>query len=170
MVEAVCLRIGFLILARLIAGIGTNAFAAYQIVGQVTSLSFTLGDGVSTAATSLVGQSLGDLVPAGKLAIEARTLRSVKAVAPPTEDFKRLTRADPTVDGSKSGIVPLGQQIAVPAPRKPGRSNFAAWCSRGKGQPGIGQSIQASRISASAALRWWWLHSVRTIRPPRITT
>ena len=59
MVEAVCLRIGFLLLARLIAGIGTKAFAAYQIVGQVTSLSFTLGDGVSTAATSLVGQSLG---------------------------------------------------------------------------------------------------------------
>ena len=59
MVEAVCLRAGFLLLARLIAGIGTNAFAAYQIVSQVTSLSFTLGDGVSTAGTSLVGQSLG---------------------------------------------------------------------------------------------------------------
>ncbi len=59
MVEASCLRIGFLILARLIAGIGTNAFAAYQIVSQVTSLSFTLGDGISTATTSLVGQSLG---------------------------------------------------------------------------------------------------------------
>ena len=59
MVEAVCLRIGFLMLARIIAGIGTNAFAAYQIVCQVTSLSFTLGDGVSTAGTSLVGQSLG---------------------------------------------------------------------------------------------------------------
>ena len=68
-----------------------------------------------------VGQSLGDLVPAGTLALEARTLRTVKAVAPPMEDFKRLTRADPTVDGSKSGIVPLGQQIAVPAPRGPGR-------------------------------------------------
>ena len=40
--ESVCLRLGFLILARLIAGIGTNAFAAYQIVMQVTSLSFTL--------------------------------------------------------------------------------------------------------------------------------
>jgi beta-glucosidase len=63
-----------------------------------------------------VGQSLGDLVPAGRLPLEARTLRRVKAVAPPTEDFKRLTRADPTVDGSKSGVVPLGQQIAVPAP------------------------------------------------------
>ncbi|MBQ6527832.1 MAG: MATE family efflux transporter [Clostridia bacterium] len=59
MVEATCLRIGFLVLARLIAGIGTNAFAAYQIVSQVTSLSFTLGDGVATATTSLVGQSLG---------------------------------------------------------------------------------------------------------------
>lgn len=59
MVEAVCLRAGFLILARLVASIGTNAFAAYQIVSQVTSLSFTLGDGVATAGTSLVGQSLG---------------------------------------------------------------------------------------------------------------
>lgn len=59
MIESGCLRIGFLILARLIAGIGTNAFAAYQIVSQVTSLSFTLGDGISTAGTSLVGQSLG---------------------------------------------------------------------------------------------------------------
>ena len=59
MLEAGCLRVGFLITARLVAGIGTNAFAAYQIVNQVTSLSFTLGDGVSAAGTSLVGQSLG---------------------------------------------------------------------------------------------------------------
>lgn len=58
-IEAVCLRAGFLILARLVASIGTNAFAAYQIVSQVTSLSFTLGDGVATAGTALVGQSLG---------------------------------------------------------------------------------------------------------------
>jgi len=59
MVESVCLRLGFLLLARLIAGIGTNAFAAYQIVCQVTGLSFTLGVGVATGGTSLVGQSLG---------------------------------------------------------------------------------------------------------------
>ena len=59
MVESVFLRLGFLINSRLIAGVGTNAFAAYQIVSQVTSLSFTLGDGVATAGTSLVGQSLG---------------------------------------------------------------------------------------------------------------
>ena len=58
---------------------------------------------------------------------------------------------------------------AVPAPFQPGMSNFAAWCSRGNGQPGIGQSIQASVISR-AALALWWFHSVRTIRPSRITT
>ena len=59
MVESAFLRIGFLINTRMIAGIGTYAFAAYQIVSQVTSLSFTLGDGIATAGTSLVGQSLG---------------------------------------------------------------------------------------------------------------
>ncbi|MBR3274099.1 MAG: glycoside hydrolase family 3 C-terminal domain-containing protein [Clostridia bacterium] len=64
-----------------------------------------------------VGQSLSDRVPAGTLALEARTLRRVTPVAPPMEDFKRLTRSDPTVDGTKSRVVPLGEQIAVPAPR-----------------------------------------------------
>jgi len=64
-----------------------------------------------------VGQSLGSLVPAGSLRLEARTLRRVEVVAPPMEAFKRLTRADPAVDGSRSGIVALGGQIAVPAPK-----------------------------------------------------
>lgn len=59
MVESVCLRLGFLMLARLIAGTGTDAFAAYQIVSQVTTLSFTLGDGIASAGTARVGQALG---------------------------------------------------------------------------------------------------------------
>lgn len=59
MAETVCLRVGFLITSRLIADLGTNEFAAYQIVSQVTSLSFTLGDGIAAAGTSMVGQSLG---------------------------------------------------------------------------------------------------------------
>lgn len=57
--ESACLRIGFFITAKMVAGTGTAAFAAYQIVSQVSSLSFTLGDGVASAGTSLVGQSLG---------------------------------------------------------------------------------------------------------------
>lgn len=59
MIESVCLRLGFLMLARLIAGTGTEAFAAYQIVSQVTTLAFTLGDGVASAGTARVGQALG---------------------------------------------------------------------------------------------------------------
>lgn len=57
--ESVFLRIGFLINNKLIAGIGTAAFAAYQIVSQIAGLSFTIGDGLATAGASLVGQSLG---------------------------------------------------------------------------------------------------------------
>ena len=57
--ESVFLRIGFLINSRLVAGIGTQAYATYQIVQQVSSLSFTVGDGLAIASTSLVGQSLG---------------------------------------------------------------------------------------------------------------
>ena len=57
--ESVFLRIGFLITNRLVADLGTDALAANQVVSQVTGLSFTLGDGIAAAGTSLVGQSLG---------------------------------------------------------------------------------------------------------------
>lgn len=57
--ESVFMRIGFLINGKLIAGVSTAAYATNQIVSQVTSLTFTLGDGVSSACTSLIGQSLG---------------------------------------------------------------------------------------------------------------
>ena len=59
MAESVFLRLGFLINAKLIAGIGTAEMAAYQVVQQVTALSFTLGDGLATSGATLVGQALG---------------------------------------------------------------------------------------------------------------
>ena len=57
--ESVCLRAGFLITAKLIASLSTDAFATYQIVSQVTMLTFTLGDGIAAASATLVGQSIG---------------------------------------------------------------------------------------------------------------
>lgn len=57
--EALFLRGGFLLLQRIVASLGTKSFAAYQIVSQVTSLSFTLGDGIAAASVALVGQALG---------------------------------------------------------------------------------------------------------------
>lgn len=59
MAESVFLRAGFFINQILVAGLGTAAFAAFQIVGQTTSLSFTLGDGIASAGVSMVAQSLG---------------------------------------------------------------------------------------------------------------
>ncbi len=57
--ESVFMRIGFLMNGRLIAGVGTAAYATNQIVMQVSGLAFTVGDGVASGCTSLVGQSLG---------------------------------------------------------------------------------------------------------------
>lgn len=59
MLEGASLRVGFFINSRLIAGLGTPIFTAYNIVQQVGSLSYTVGDGIAAAGTSLVGQSLG---------------------------------------------------------------------------------------------------------------
>ena len=58
--ESVFLRIGFMMNTRLIAGLGTIPMATNQVVQQCTSFSFTLGDGIASAGTALVGKSLGE--------------------------------------------------------------------------------------------------------------
>jgi Na+-driven multidrug efflux pump len=57
--EQVCLRVGFFVYSRIIAEIGTEAFAAHQIASQMMNISFTFADGLAVATTSLVGQYLG---------------------------------------------------------------------------------------------------------------
>jgi len=59
MIEQVALRFGFFSYARIVASLGTVAFAAHQICAQFLNLSFTFADGVGVAGTSLVGQMLG---------------------------------------------------------------------------------------------------------------
>ncbi|MEG0271669.1 MAG: MATE family efflux transporter [Hydrogenoanaerobacterium sp.] len=63
MVEQVFMRIGFFSYAKIVAGLGTVAFAAHQICMNILNLSFSFGDGFSVAASSLVGQSLGEKRP-----------------------------------------------------------------------------------------------------------
>ncbi len=57
--ESVFLRIGFFINSRLVADLGTLPMAVFQVVNQVSGLSFTIGDGIAAAGTTLVGQNLG---------------------------------------------------------------------------------------------------------------
>ena len=57
--EQVCLRIGFLLFSMTVANLGTTEMAAHQIGANMMSMSFSFGDGLSVAAVTLIGQSLG---------------------------------------------------------------------------------------------------------------
>ncbi|MBQ3126155.1 MAG: multidrug transporter [Clostridia bacterium] len=53
------MRIGFFTTAKLVADLGTMAFATHQSCMSIVNLSFTVGDGLGVAASALVGQNLG---------------------------------------------------------------------------------------------------------------
>ena len=57
--EQVFMRIGFLIFAAFIARLGTTNYATHLICLNILNISFSFGDGIAIAATSLVGQNLG---------------------------------------------------------------------------------------------------------------
>jgi len=63
MVEQVFMRIGFFTYAKIVATLGTVAFATHQVCMNIINLSFAFGDGLGIAASSLVGQSLGEKRP-----------------------------------------------------------------------------------------------------------
>lgn len=62
-VEQFVLRSGQLVFVRIIAELGTVAFATHQISMNIQSLSFMPGQAFSMAATTLVGQLLGAKKP-----------------------------------------------------------------------------------------------------------
>jgi Na+-driven multidrug efflux pump len=53
------MRVGFLFYSRIIADLGTLAFAAHQIILSTTSFGSNLVQGLSAGAASLTGRSLG---------------------------------------------------------------------------------------------------------------
>jgi putative MATE family efflux protein len=57
--EQILMRFGFLMVALLVASLGTEAFAIQQVAMNVMGISFAFGDGMQVAAVSLIGQSLG---------------------------------------------------------------------------------------------------------------
>lgn len=64
-----------------------------------------------------VGESIAARVRCGSVTLPERVLKRAKRFCAPTEDLARLTRRMPRVDGKRSGIVPLGEQIGVAAER-----------------------------------------------------
>lgn len=75
-IEQLVMRGGQIAFARVVAGLGTNTFAAHQIALNVLSLSFMPGQAFGMSATTLVGQSLGAKDPrlAERCGYEARRL------------------------------------------------------------------------------------------------
>lgn len=61
--EQVALRTGILMFTRLVAGLGTVAYATHQIGINILSLSFTPGQAFGIAASTLTGRSLGEENP-----------------------------------------------------------------------------------------------------------
>ncbi len=59
LIEQFFIRFGFLMYSKSVAGLGTVDFAAHLVCMQMMSISFSFGDGLSIANTSLVGQNLG---------------------------------------------------------------------------------------------------------------
>jgi len=57
--EQVFLRIGFFAYSRTVATLGMVAFATHNVCMNLLQISFSFGDGLSVATSSLVGQSLG---------------------------------------------------------------------------------------------------------------
>ncbi|MCI6639677.1 MAG: MATE family efflux transporter [Pygmaiobacter massiliensis] len=62
-VEQICMRVGFLLFAMIVAKLGTRDFAVHNICMNVMNFVFFFGEGLSTAAVTLVGQSLGQKRP-----------------------------------------------------------------------------------------------------------
>ncbi|EWG10041.1 MATE family efflux transporter [Cytobacillus firmus] len=73
--ERLVMRAGQIVYFGFVVALGTNAFAAHQIAGNIEVFSYMIGYGFATAATILVGQQIG----AGNLD-EARRYAKLTAV------------------------------------------------------------------------------------------
>lgn len=62
-IEQVLFRVGILLYVRTVAGLGTVIYATHQLSLNILSLSFTIGQAFGTAASTLVGRSLGEEDP-----------------------------------------------------------------------------------------------------------
>lgn len=58
--EQILLRFGFMATAVMAAKMGDDSMAAHQVAMNIMSLSFSLGDGLQSAAVALIGRSLGE--------------------------------------------------------------------------------------------------------------
>jgi putative MATE family efflux protein len=81
--EQFAMRIGFLLYTRIIADLGTEALASHQIVLSITNLASNIVNGLSMAASSFTGRSLGSKDPelAESYSYEIRKMGAVVSIS-----------------------------------------------------------------------------------------
>ena len=71
MFEQLCMRTGQLIFSKIVASLGTDAYATHQIANNILSMSMMNGMAFGISATSLLGQAMGRERPdQGKAAVQ----------------------------------------------------------------------------------------------------
>lgn len=75
MIEQLLMRAGVIIFTKLVAGLGTTAYATHQVCMNIQALSFMTGQAFAVSATTLMGQSLGKRRPDMAQAYCTRTRR-----------------------------------------------------------------------------------------------
>jgi Na+-driven multidrug efflux pump len=58
--ERLFMRFGQVLYFGMIVRMGVEAYAAHNIAGTVTTFAYTIGNGFATAATALIGRSIGE--------------------------------------------------------------------------------------------------------------
>lgn len=120
--EQFAMRVGFILYTRIIADLGTSALAAHQIVLSVTNLSSNIVNGLSVAASSFTGRSLGakDAELAEEYSLEIRKMGAVVSVSIGLSfffggyQFSRLFSSDPMVLNLSARVLKIGALITYP--------------------------------------------------------
>ncbi len=138
-VEQASVRAGFFLYTRLMYSLGVTMFAAHNIAMQFLALTFNFADGLSVAATSLVGQNLG------------RGRRDLSLLY--GKVTQRVALALSLVLGALTALfrTPLGRLFIDPA--TPGAGNVILYAGQALLVVALMQPFQMSAVVLSGALR-----------------
>ena len=113
-IEQLFMRMGFFSYAKIVAGLGTVAFAVHQICMNMIDISFYCGEGLGTAAASLVGQNLGARRP-DKAIIYGKANQRMSTAVSITLFFLFIfgRRFLISIFNSEPDVVALGSQVML---------------------------------------------------------
>ncbi len=113
-IEQIFMRIGFFSYAKIVASLGTVAFAVHQSCMNMIDISFYCGEGLGVAAASLVGQNLGAKRP-DKAIIYGKANQRMSTIISVTLFFLFMfgRRFLISIFNNEPDVVALGSQVMM---------------------------------------------------------